>query len=103
MLDKIGDPLGAGEIEIVLRTKIVGDRSDILPGLGGNIAGRGVQAVFAELGDSGGDELAFRLLSLLVVGVVVITRKELINRLINSRRRLPLCPASTVRYEIPHD
>ena len=64
MLDKIGDPLGAGEIEIVLRTKIVGDRSDILPGLGGNIAGRGVQAVFAELGDSGGDELALRLLSL---------------------------------------
>lgn len=61
MADKIGNPLGAGEIEIVLGTKIVGDRRDILPGLRGNIAGGGVQAVFAELGDGCGNELAFGL------------------------------------------
>lgn len=61
MADKIGNPLGAGEIEIVLGTKIVGDRRDILPGLRGNIAGGCVQAVFAELGDGCGNELAFGL------------------------------------------
>ncbi|STV77005.1 Uncharacterised protein [Klebsiella michiganensis] len=63
VLDKIGNPLGAGEIEIVLGTKIVGNGGDILTGLGGNIAGCGVQAVFAKLGDCGGDKLAFRLLA----------------------------------------
>ena len=42
-------------------TKIVGDRRDILPGLRGNIAGGCVQAVFAELGDGCGNELAFGL------------------------------------------
>ncbi|STU75534.1 Uncharacterised protein [Klebsiella michiganensis] len=64
VFDKISDPLGAGEVEIVFGTKIVGDGGDILPGLGGNIAGCGVQAVFAKLGDCGGDKLAFRLLAL---------------------------------------
>lgn len=37
--DKIGDPLGAGKIQIVFRAKIIGDSGDILPGLGGDIAG----------------------------------------------------------------
>ncbi len=32
--DKIGDPLGAGKIQIVFRAKIIGDSGDILPGLG---------------------------------------------------------------------
>ncbi|STW30757.1 Uncharacterised protein [Klebsiella michiganensis] len=64
VFDKISDPLGAGEVEIVFGTKIVGNGGDILPGLGGNIAGCGVQAVFAKLGDCGGDKLAFRLLAL---------------------------------------
>ena len=64
MFDKISDPLGAGEVEIVFGTKIVGNGGDILPGLSGDIAGRGVQAVFAKLGDCGGDKLAFRLLAL---------------------------------------
>ncbi|STR95097.1 Uncharacterised protein [Klebsiella pneumoniae] len=36
--DKIGDPLGAGKIQIVFRAKIIGDSGDILPGLGGDIA-----------------------------------------------------------------
>jgi hypothetical protein len=71
VLDKIGDPLGAGEIEIVFGAKIVGDSGDILPGLGGDIAGGGVQAVFAKLGDSGGDKLAFRLFALTGRGVVI--------------------------------
>lgn len=31
--DKIGDPLGAGKIQIVFRAKIIGDSGDILPGL----------------------------------------------------------------------
>lgn len=64
VFDKISDPLGAGEVEIVFGTKIVGNGGDILPGLSGDIAGRGVQAVFAKLGDCGGDKLAFRLLAL---------------------------------------
>ncbi len=51
--DKIGDPLGAGKIQIVFRAKIIGDSGDILPGLGGDIAGGGVLAVLAKLGDSG--------------------------------------------------
>lgn len=32
--DKIGDPLGAGKIQIVFRAKIIGDSGDILPSLG---------------------------------------------------------------------
>ncbi len=55
--DKIGDPLGAGKIQIVFRAKIIGDSGDILPGLGGDIAGGGVLAVLAKLGDSGRDKL----------------------------------------------
>ena len=100
VFDKISDPLGAGEVEIVFGTKIVGDGGDILPGLGGDIAGRGMEAVFAELGDCGGDKLAFRLLALLVIGVVVIALEKLINRLINSRPRFAVCPPFAARYEI---
>ena len=59
--DKIGDPLGAGKIQIVFRAKIIGDSGDILPGLGGDIAGGGVLAVLAKLGDSGRDKLIFCL------------------------------------------
>ena len=59
--DKIGDPLAAGEIQVVFRAKIVGDSGDILPGLGGDVAGGGVLAVLAKLGDSGRDKLIFCL------------------------------------------
>ena len=53
--------LAAGEIQVVFRAKIIGDSGDILPGLGGDIAGGGVLAVLAKLGDSGRDKLIFCL------------------------------------------
>ncbi len=34
LANKIGNPLGAGEVQIFFRTEVVGDGSDILPGLG---------------------------------------------------------------------
>lgn len=67
--DKIGDPLGAGKIQIVFRAKIIGDSGDILPGLGGDIAGGGVLAVLAKLGDSGRDKLIFACSPLLVIAL----------------------------------
>jgi len=57
-VDKIGDPAGAGEIEILFGAKVVGDGGDVLPGLGGNIAGGGMQAIFAKLRQRGGNQLA---------------------------------------------
>jgi hypothetical protein len=36
-------------------------KSDILPGLGGDVAGGGVLAILAKLGDSGRDKLTFWL------------------------------------------
>ncbi len=36
--DKIGDPLGAGKIQIVFRAKIIGDSGDILPRPGAAIS-----------------------------------------------------------------
>lgn len=47
--DEIGYPLGAGKIQIFLRTKVIGNGSDVLPSLGRNIAGRGMESVFAKL------------------------------------------------------
>ena len=38
LANKIGNPLGAGEVQIFFRTEVVGDGSDILPGLGGYLA-----------------------------------------------------------------
>ena len=67
--DKIGDPLGAGKIQIVFRAKIIGDSGDILPGPGGDIAGGGVLAVLAKLGDSGRDKLIFACSPLLVIAL----------------------------------
>lgn len=32
LANKIGNPLGAGEVQILFRTEVVGDGSDILPG-----------------------------------------------------------------------
>ena len=60
---------GAGEIQIVFRAKIIGDSGDILPGLGGDIAGGGVLAVLAKLGDSGRDKLIFACSPLLVIAL----------------------------------
>ncbi len=55
--------------EIVFRAKIIGDSGDILPGLGGDIAGGGVLAVLAKLGDSGRDKLIFACSPLLVIAL----------------------------------
>ncbi|SSK97602.1 Uncharacterised protein [Klebsiella pneumoniae] len=93
--DKIGDPLGAGKIQIVFRAKIIGDCGDILPGLGGDIAGGGMLAVLAKLGDSGRDKLTFCLFAFSGHRVP----QKLINRLINFRRRLAVCPPARTKYE----
>ena len=61
LADTVGNPLRAGEIQVVFRTEIIGDSGDILPGLRGDIAGRRMEAIFAELRDGGGDKLAFGL------------------------------------------
>lgn len=72
--DKIGDPLAAGEIQVVFRAKIVGDSGDILPGTGGDVAGGGVLAVLAKLGDSGRDKLTFACSPLLVIALLKINQ-----------------------------
>ena len=78
--DKIGDPLAAGEIQVVFRAKIVGDSGDILPGLGGDVAGGGVLAVLAKLGDSGrgdpGEEALDLLLLFISVGKDEVVRAD---------------------------
>ena len=59
--DKVGDPVGAGEIEILFRPKVVGNCRDVLPSLRGDVAGRSVQAVFTKLGQGGGNQLTLRV------------------------------------------
>ncbi|MNT94997.1 hypothetical protein D3C72_2367940 [compost metagenome] len=48
--NEIGDRLRAGEIQIFFRTEVVRNSRDVLPGLCSDVACRGVQSVFPELG-----------------------------------------------------
>ena len=64
LANKIGNPLGAGEVQIFFRTEVVGDGSDILPGLGGYLAGGGVHSIFTKLCQCRSNQLFFRLFTL---------------------------------------
>ena len=64
LANKIGNPLGAGEVQIFFRTEVVGDGSDILPGLGGYLASGGVHSIFTKLRQCGSNQLFFRLFTL---------------------------------------
>ncbi len=98
LTNKVGNPLSAGEIQIFFRAEVIGNSSNILPRLRGDIAGRGVQTVLAKLRERCGNQLIAGLLPLLVVEFIFCGRTKLINRLINFMADFSPCPAGVMDF-----
>lgn len=82
LANKIGNPLGAGEIQIFFRTEVVGDGSDILPGTGGYLAGGGVHSIFTKLRQCGSNQLFFACSPLIVMAGLFIAQ-SILNQMID--------------------
>lgn len=82
LANKISNPLGAGEVQIFFRTEVVGDGSDILPGLGGYLAGGGVHSIFTKLCQCRSNQLFFACSPLIVMAGLFIAQ-SILNQMID--------------------
>lgn len=82
LANEIGNPLGAGEVQIFFRTEVIGDGSDILPGTGGYLAGGGVHSIFTKLRQCGSNQLFFACSPLIVMAGLFIAQ-SILNQMID--------------------